>query len=183
MTGVMRVFGVAVALSTLFALQAQAQECKTETVTATSELHVSKSFGAYPASWAIWRRKVKEQFGDGWQAWRRARDQKIECSRVKNDAGNERWQCTRSGVPCRPSSGATASACDQYPVISQVLKRGDSGDQVKMLQCLLKEQGVEIAVDGDFGRTTRDAVRAFQKNNGLKVDGKVGDLTAEKLAG
>lgn len=182
MSGIMRVFSLAIALSALFALQAQAQECKNEAVTATSELHLSKSFGAYPASWAIWRRKVKEQFGDGWQAWRRARDQKIECKRVKNDAGNQRWQCSRSGIPCRPGPGATASACDAYPVISEVLQRGSSGDQVRMLQCLLKENGADIAIDGDFGRTTRNAVRAFQKENGLKVDGKVGDATAEKLA-
>lgn len=182
MSGIMRVLSLAIALSTLVALQAQAQECKTETITATSEPHLSKSFGAYPASWAIWRRKVKEQFGDGWQAWRRARDQKIECKRVKNDAGNQRWQCTRSGIPCRPGAGTTVSACDAYPVISEVLQQGSSGDQVKMLQCLLKENGADIAIDGDFGRTTRDAVRAFQKANDLKVDGKVGDATAEKLA-
>lgn len=35
--------------------------------------------------------------------------------------------------------------------------------------------------DGDFGDATEAAVRAFQKTNGLKVDGIAGEKTFEKL--
>ncbi|NJR74399.1 MAG: peptidoglycan-binding protein [Scytonema sp. CRU_2_7] len=38
-------------------------------------------------------------------------------------------------------------------------------------------------VDGDFGSQTEVAVRAFQKEAGLSVDGEVGKLTWTALGG
>lgn len=180
MQSMFRIGALLGALMIALAVPAQAQDCKAKAVTVKSDIFVSKSFGAYPASWAAWRKKVKEDVGDGWQAWRRARDQKIECNRVPDGKGGQGWQCTRTGVPCRVSNGKI-DACGQYPTISAVLRRGASGDQVKMLQCRLVEKGIKIEIDGDYGRSTERAVREFQKQSGLKVDGTVGDLTAEKL--
>ncbi|MCB1510091.1 MAG: peptidoglycan-binding protein [Hyphomicrobiaceae bacterium] len=182
MTSLFRALCLSVATLAASAFAAQALECKSKAVTVTSDVFLSKSFGAYPASWAMWRKKVKEEVGNGWQAWRRARDQKIECDRVPNGRGGQGWQCKRTGVPCR-NGPEKPDACGQYPTISAVLKRGASGDQVKMLQCRLIEHGVKIEIDGDYGRATEKAVREFQTKNGLKVDGVVGDLTAEKLMG
>lgn len=51
-----------------------AEQCKPDAVTATSNLNVSKTLGAYPGSWAAWRKKVKSEHGDGWQAWRRSKE-------------------------------------------------------------------------------------------------------------
>jgi peptidoglycan hydrolase-like protein with peptidoglycan-binding domain len=34
--------------------------------------------------------------------------------------------------------------------------------------------GADIVVDGHFGSTTRDALKAFQREHNLKVDGKLG---------
>ena len=36
-------------------------------------------------------------------------------------------------------------------------------------------------IDGDFGRKTEEAVKKFQKANGLVEDGVVGPMTWEKL--
>lgn len=63
------------------------------------------------------------------------------------------------------------------------LQRGAKGEQVKILQTLLNARGAKLVVDGDFGRITERAVRAFQQANGLVVDGAVGPKTAAKLSG
>lgn len=62
------------------------------------------------------------------------------------------------------------------------LAYGDSGAAVRSLQQRLKELGYYTdTVDGKFGRSTEDAVKAFQKRNGLTADGKVGEQTLTKL--
>lgn len=64
------------------------------------------------------------------------------------------------------------------------LQMGSSGEKVVRIQSRLKTLGFYSGnVDGDFGAATRDAVRAFQRANGLTVDGKVGDATWNKLNG
>ena len=182
MTRVFRVLGAALALAAVFAMPVAAQECKSDAVSVTSDLYLSKSFGAYPASWLAWRKKVKESAGNGWQSWRRAKDSKIECDRVKNELGKLRWQCKRTGIPCQGTAGVVDAKCNDYPPITEKLRRRASGDQVKTVQCLLNEHGFKVEIDGDYGRGTVNAVRAFQKKNGLKADGVIGDATAEKLA-
>ena len=63
-----------------------------------------------------------------------------------------------------------------------VLKKGSRGDAVATLQKKLKQWGYYTgAVDGVFGRQTDAAVRYFQRKNGLKADGIVGQKTAAAL--
>ena len=57
-----------------------------------------------------------------------------------------------------------------------VYKRGSIGEQVRQIQ-----KALGIRVDGIFGKGTEDAVKKFQQENGLTVDGKVGPKTLEKL--
>jgi putative chitinase len=59
-----------------------------------------------------------------------------------------------------------------------ILKNGSKGDDVKKLQ---EKLGVEAI--GTFGPKTEAAVKAWQKANGLKDDGIVGDATWAKLFG
>jgi N-acetyl-anhydromuramyl-L-alanine amidase AmpD len=60
--------------------------------------------------------------------------------------------------------------------------RGDSGWRVKRIQRRLELHGYDIGeVDGDFGATTEMAVRKFQKNKDLDVDGIVGAMTWKML--
>lgn len=64
------------------------------------------------------------------------------------------------------------------------LKRGNKGDAVKELQQLLIDKGYSVGasgVDGDFGKATENAVRSFQRDNGLTVDGVAGPETYNAL--
>ncbi len=63
-----------------------------------------------------------------------------------------------------------------------VVAWGDKGDQVTLIQQKLKQYGYfSGTVDGVFGKQTYDAVVWFQRKNGLKVDGAVGESTAAAL--
>ena len=58
-----------------------------------------------------------------------------------------------------------------------LLKKGSQGEAVKILQQTLNGKGYKLTEDGDFGNKTEAAVKAFQKANGLEVDGEVGPIT------
>ena len=58
----------------------------------------------------------------------------------------------------------------------KVLQTGRFGRYVYNLQI-----GLGIGADGIFGSGTDSAVRTFQSNNGLTVDGYAGDATKTKL--
>lgn len=71
-----------------------------------------------------------------------------------------------------------------YPEPTGVLSWGARGDQVKWVQYYLQALGYPIGpsgVDGVFGTQTSLAVRAFQNDFGLSVDGIVGPRTKEAL--
>ena len=57
-----------------------------------------------------------------------------------------------------------------------ILRKGSKGRNVLMLQEFLG-----IHADGDFGKQTDKAVRIWQKNNNLKVDGIVGPNTWDAM--
>lgn len=64
------------------------------------------------------------------------------------------------------------------------LQYGDKGTDVRELQELLISRGYNLGswgADGDYGNATVEAVKAFQRDNGLEVDGVCGDLTANAL--
>lgn len=63
-----------------------------------------------------------------------------------------------------------------------VLKRGASGEAVKALQSDLSAAGFAVGVDGVFGRTTENAVKALQRSHpNLIVDGVAGPATRAAL--
>ena len=55
-----------------------------------------------------------------------------------------------------------------------VVRRGDRDHPVRTLQDLLRQRGQGVTVDGSFGPMTEAAVRAFQEDRSLTVDGVVG---------
>lgn len=57
------------------------------------------------------------------------------------------------------------------------LSYGSRGSEVTELQKLLNKNGYTLDEDGIFGNKTQDAVKDFQKKNGLTVDGIVGEQT------
>lgn len=63
-----------------------------------------------------------------------------------------------------------------------VWKQGSSGETVRTIQTKLKNWGYYTgAVDGIYGSKTTEAVKSFQRKNGLTVDGVVGEKTLAAL--
>ena len=83
------------------------------------------------------------------------------------------------------SEGITMSEVDR--IFSKVVRRGDRGTDVRSIQYYLAFLGFfndnlpEIKVDGIFGSATESAVRTFQSQYGLTVDGIVGRNTWYRL--
>ena len=83
-------------------------------------------------------------------------------------------------------TGAEEIPDPDLPVKKATLKKGSKGETVKALQKQLMDLGYDLGkygADGDFGSATLAAVKAFQKANGLKDDGIVGDATWKALEG
>ena len=63
-----------------------------------------------------------------------------------------------------------------------VYRQGSTGEQVRVIQSKLKNWGYyDGAVDGVFGSQTTQAVKYFQRKNGLTADGIVGPATLRAL--
>lgn len=58
-----------------------------------------------------------------------------------------------------------------------IQRRGSSGENVRTVQYLLRHHGSRLAADRQFGPRTQEAVRDFQRDHGLQVDGIVGNQT------
>ena len=96
----------------------------------------------------------------------------IHCSRNVQDSGMSGW--THYAIP----KGLYRE--DEIPksTVRRTLRRGSQGDDVAELQTMLNARGYSCGkVDGIFGKGTESAVKAFQKANGLTVDGVVGRAT------
>ncbi len=68
--------------------------------------------------------------------------------------------------------------------MATILRNGSAGEEVKKLQQALKDKGYDLGsygVDGIFGAKTESAVRKYQKDNGLAVDGIAGEKTLGSL--
>ena len=65
------------------------------------------------------------------------------------------------------------------------VRRGDKGQDVIYLQTMLYKLGYDIGpdgIDGDFGKNTERAVKEFQRDHGLVVDGVAGPMTYDALS-
>jgi peptidoglycan hydrolase-like protein with peptidoglycan-binding domain len=84
----------------------------------------------------------------------------------------------------RPSQGnGSASVLSNGPIPSdQYLQVGDQNPTVKVVQARLEALGYyKGPLDGIFGPLTAAAVRAFQQDQSIVVDGIVGPLTGQRL--
>ena len=78
------------------------------------------------------------------------------------------------------SSGSSGSGTSSG--LTRTLRRGYTGDDVITVQQRLKELGYYTgSIDGVYGSGSIAAATAFQKNNGLKVDGLTGQSTYAAL--
>ena len=60
---------------------------------------------------------------------------------------------------------------------------GTKGPLASAIQAALCEAGHILDIDGEFGQKTENALREYQKKNGLEVDGVAGPATYAKLLG
>ncbi len=96
------------------------------------------------------------------------------------------WQYTVAPLVTTPApaAGSVTAPPPAKPTATPAgsLKKGSQGQDVRTVQKKLKELGFyKGEVDGDFGEATEKAVKAFQKQYKLEVDGKVGSNTMAKL--
>ncbi|GAA4068151.1 protein kinase domain-containing protein [Streptomyces shaanxiensis] len=78
-----------------------------------------------------------------------------------------------------PATPPWLSDCTHYSG-TELTQRGDTGQRVLQVQCMLTKRGYSVGgagVDGEFGADTESAVRLFQSDKGLDVDGDVGPNT------
>jgi len=62
-----------------------------------------------------------------------------------------------------------------------LLKINSKGEQVRLVQIMLNNNGYSIFVDGNFDKNTQTAVIEFQRKSGLVADGIVGPKTMSAL--
>lgn len=78
--------------------------------------------------------------------------------------------------------GLTVMLTPPKEALAAVLKKGSTGSQVKTVQTKLKSWGYYSGeIDGIYGSQTVQAVKYFQRKNGLTVDGIVGAKTAAAI--
>jgi D-alanyl-D-alanine carboxypeptidase (penicillin-binding protein 5/6) len=104
---------------------------------------------------------------------------------LTSDNEDQRW--TAENAAELLTSRIAKAVYDHYEVTpkttaeaSDVLKLGASGPLVQAVQRTLNarhEPSPELAVDGDYGPATADAVKAFQEAKGLAATGEVGPET------
>lgn len=90
---------------------------------------------------------------------------------ITSKANDKRW--TNWGWLVGVESG-------DMPDYKPTLRRGDKGEYVTLAQTELLQKGYDLGkcgVDGSFGAATEKAVRLFQQDNGLVVDGIIGQKT------
>ena len=81
------------------------------------------------------------------------------------------------------TAGQTGATDASFPCAQvAVLRQGSKGGEVKEVQRRLKEWGYyKGEIDGVYGAKTMEAVKAFQRKNGLTADGIAGKSTYEAL--
>ncbi|MDR2736046.1 MAG: peptidoglycan-binding protein [Gracilibacteraceae bacterium] len=82
--------------------------------------------------------------------------------------------------PCLPNTGKTLTECP-YNEPETDVQIGSKGNDVRWVQWQLNLCGFVLVVDGDFGSSTETAVRSYQKNIALPLDGIVGANTRKLL--
>ena len=89
---------------------------------------------------------------------------------------------TPTPLPQMPDTVWAAAIDRSEPTPEPPLSSGARGEKVEELQKRLQALGYYTGeIDGQFGPGTRDAVIAFQRNNGLDADGLAGTETLSIL--
>ncbi|MBD2040188.1 peptidoglycan-binding domain-containing protein [Microcoleus sp. FACHB-672] len=96
-----------------------------------------------------------------------------------SNLGSVEIQLTQTTVQLADKQLSSAQTTAQLN--KPLLVVGSKGQAVKELQKLLIHWGYYLTIDGIFGQTTLEIVKAFQRRVFLKPDGIVGNLTWQAL--
>ena len=103
----------------------------------------------------------------------------------KVTAGKWSYWGELQGVLYENAESAVSENSDPVlPAGKPTLRKGSKGDAVRELQTMLLKLGYDLGpcgIDGDFGNATEAAVRNFQSDHRLAVDGIVGKNTWAEL--
>ncbi|MFF2467320.1 protein kinase domain-containing protein [Streptomyces mirabilis] len=89
-----------------------------------------------------------------------------------------------AGKPSSPADARNPATLDlRSAACAAEIASGAHGDCVKALQLLLAGYGLHVTVDGQFGKATVTALRAFQSEAGIAVNGKADAETKKLLYG
>lgn len=86
-------------------------------------------------------------------------------------------------LPSEQQPEFKAGAANPYKEPTVNICKGSGGPVVKWIQFELNRKGYSLTTDGVFGANTLAAVKAFQGDYNLKVDGIVGSMTRQALKG
>ena len=104
----------------------------------------------------------------------------VECSAGVQHFTSRKAKWTHWGIPACIDGEIPTPTPTPTPTTKPTLKRGSKGEYVTLAQTELINKGYScgsFGADGQFGAATEKAVREFQKDNGLTVDGVIGSKT------
>jgi len=136
----------------------------------------------------IWNRQITIQGLTGWKPYNGSNphDHHLHLSvssdpKLYDDASE--WELNFDALPPLQNTKTDARAPLQSVSNVPLIKLGDKGEKVLALQNKLFNLALldQSDIDGDFGKKTLAAVRAFQKSKNLSADGIVGAKTWEAL--
>lgn len=108
--------------------------------------------------------------------------EKLFSSSAVSAGGSSSSSGSSGGSGSSGDSGGSGSSGDSGSSGAYItLRYGSKGAEVKALQNALKALKYNVTTDGDYGALTQAAVSAFQKRNGLEVDGVAGAGTQTLL--
>lgn len=109
--------------------------------------------------------------------------QRAKGLKVDGIAGNETLSRLYGNKTPRADAAPATSAVPTVSATSATLRPGMRGTAVQALQEALNRHGFGLKPDGIYGRATTQAVRRYQIQNKLRVDGVAGNQTLSLLLG
>lgn len=80
------------------------------------------------------------------------------------------------------SAVAGAGDLESFFAFTGLIRPGERGDRVRLLQEALRACGYDLTADGIFGPLTESALKEFQRKSGLYADGIAGPATIRELS-
>lgn len=108
--------------------------------------------------------------------------QGTEAGVCTSNIGASKWKCW--GELKSVSYGTDNNGFPSQSTWKATIRKGSKGAEVSEAQKMLYRLGYDLGsygIDGDFGRATESAVKAFQKDHKLNADGVIGPLTWDEL--